>query len=577
MKKFKRIMALAIALAMVVGTMCMGAFADENSAGNLTPDAKISISGLDKDDTVHLYQILEWVDGDGWTLIIDPDYAALTDPEDPNFVQHVQDLIDNKAAELTKEDLEKIANVVKEVGGAVEDKKLVESPYTYETTQNPGMYMALVTPGTAGVIYNPIVVSADFSATPVTSEINASTAIMGSSPSVAKKEKITVNKTAEEQNDRTSDNNAHDVGDIVKFTITTKIPAYSNSFVNPTFNVSDTLSNGLEMVVDADHPFTVVSTVAREDTDVNPTTGATSFTVNFRSNDPEGVHTDALDSISELIDYADVEITYFAKITSAAVTNVSEAENTVEVEFSNNPNEDGKYGTLKDKTKHYTFTIDGSLLGNTAYQNSELVKVGVDKDGNAIEEVIPMSNGSTHAALAGAVFGLYKSKDGADKETESDLYKNDVFTTGKVTTDPSGLMKIEGLDVGTYWLKELDAPNGYIRDTKSHKVEITAVIEEDETSEIIDGIEVKYSVPVLKSYTIKIDDAGTSTFTTTLDGSETLTTIAPGDSSTEIKNTKGVELPSTGGIGTTIFYIVGAILVIGAGVVLITRRRMEIN
>ena len=42
-----------------------------------------------------------------------------------------------------------------------------------------------------------------------------------------------------------------------------------------------------------------------------------------------------------------------------------------------------------------------------------------------------------------------------------------------------------------------------------------------------------------------------------------------------IGNTKGVELPSTGGIGTTIFYVVGAILVIGAGVVLITRRRMD--
>jgi len=43
----------------------------------------------------------------------------------------------------------------------------------------------------------------------------------------------------------------------------------------------------------------------------------------------------------------------------------------------------------------------------------------------------------------------------------------------------------------------------------------------------------------------------------------------------DVENFSGVELPSTGGIGTTIFYIVGAILVIGAGVVLITRRRMD--
>ena len=42
-------------------------------------------------------------------------------------------------------------------------------------------------------------------------------------------------------------------------------------------------------------------------------------------------------------------------------------------------------------------------------------------------------------------------------------------------------------------------------------------------------------------------------------------------------NTAGSVLPSTGGIGTTIFYIIGAILVIGAGVVLVTRRRMNAN
>ena len=45
----------------------------------------------------------------------------------------------------------------------------------------------------------------------------------------------------------------------------------------------------------------------------------------------------------------------------------------------------------------------------------------------------------------------------------------------------------------------------------------------------------------------------------------------------EVDNNKGTELPSTGGIGTTIFYIIGALLVIGAGVVLVTRRRMKAN
>jgi LPXTG-motif cell wall-anchored protein len=45
----------------------------------------------------------------------------------------------------------------------------------------------------------------------------------------------------------------------------------------------------------------------------------------------------------------------------------------------------------------------------------------------------------------------------------------------------------------------------------------------------------------------------------------------------EVVNNKGTELPSTGGIGTTLFYVIGAILVLGAGILLVTRRRMNAN
>ena len=55
------------------------------------------------------------------------------------------------------------------------------------------------------------------------------------------------------------------------------------------------------------------------------------------------------------------------------------------------------------------------------------------------------------------------------------------------------------------------------------------------------------------------------------------TTITDANATIRVTNQSGTELPSTGGIGTTIFYIIGAILVIGAGVVLVTRRRMNAN
>lgn len=578
MKHAKKIMALVIAMVMVIA-MAMPALAD--TAGDLTPDATITIQGLDSGDTVHLYQILQWDENDGWVLVHgdgeDSPLAALTTTGNANFSQGVKNLVDNVPnTELTKADLEKIANVVKDAGVDLSNQKINSDTFTYSTTSAPGMYVALVTPGEAGVIYNPIVVSSDFSTTPNTSEIDASSATMGAAPSVAKKEKITVEKEGEEEdqadnqttNDSTDNtNNAHDVGDIVKFTITTKIPAYSDSYVNPSFKVSDSLSNGLVLVVDDDHPFSVecddVTVDESHDDYVAAADGGTSFVLPFTSSE-----------IAELVDYADVTITYYAQITGDCATNVTEEENTVTVEFSNNPDEDGDVGILKDKTKHYTFTIDGNLLGEESWKNSELVKVGVDQEGNPIESVISESNGSRQAALAGAVFKLYQTAEAAEEENDELLYKNDVFQ-GEVTSDAQGLMTIEGLDVGDYYLKEITAPKGYIRSTKVWHINVAATIEEEETTENIGGRDVTYSVPVLKDYTITIDDAATSTFSATISGSETLTSTTKGDVSTSIANTKGVELPSTGGMGTTIFYIIGAVLVLGAGVVLVTRRRMS--
>ena len=65
--------------------------------------------------------------------------------------------------------------------------------------------------------------------------------------------------------------------------------------------------------------------------------------------------------------------------------------------------------------------------------------------------------------------------------------------------------------------------------------------------------------------------AADSTFTIAKDNY----TAANLEQTAEVENNSGSELPSIGGIGTTMFYVIGAILVIGAGVVLVTRRRMS--
>ena len=101
-----------------------------------------------------------------------------------------------------------------------------------------------------------------------------------------------------------------------------------------------------------------------------------------------------------------------------------------------------------------------------------------------------------------------------------------------LTTNTNGKIEIDGLDADTYYLREVKAPAGYNK------------LKED-TTVVINGA-------------------------TTVDGKLTYTTVVA-----KINNQSGTELPSTGGMGTTIFYVLGSILVVGAAVLLVTRKRMS--
>ena len=104
---------------------------------------------------------------------------------------------------------------------------------------------------------------------------------------------------------------------------------------------------------------------------------------------------------------------------------------------------------------------------------------------------------------------------------------NAVLTTGE-----NGKIEIDGLDADTYYLRETQAPAGYNK--------------------------------------LADDQAVTITGATTVDGKLTYTPVVA-----KINNQSGAELPSTGGIGTTIFYVLGGVLVVGAAVLLVTKKRME--
>ena len=152
---------------------------------------------------------------------------------------------------------------------------------------------------------------------------------------------------------------------------------------------------------------------------------------------------------------------------------------------------------------------------------------------------------SSYKVLDGAKFELYNKESGGDKislvKEVDGTYR--VATTDEIGTEgfesaiiEAGKVTVKGLDSDTYWLEETKAPDGYNKLASRVKVEISD-----------------------------------KNMTTTMTGD----TWTQGDGGVQITNKTGAELPSTGGMGTTIFYIAGTVLVLGAGVILVTRRRMS--
>ena len=154
-------------------------------------------------------------------------------------------------------------------------------------------------------------------------------------------------------------------------------------------------------------------------------------------------------------------------------------------------------------------------------------------------------DGETKTALADAEFILYKGNEENRVYAQVTKGKLTGWTTTKtdattLASDAKGKIEVEGLDADTYYLEETKAPGGYNKLAGPVKVEISHAV----------------------------TDAGAHM-------THTLKQDATSVEKVEIENQSGTELPSTGGMGTTIFYVLGSILVIGAVVLLITKKRMS--
>lgn len=302
-----------------------------------------------------------------------------------------------------------------------------------------------------------------------------------------------------------------EVGHEVDFTITTTIPTGLDSYTNYTFNIVDTMSEGLTYKGDFLVHTVGAKTSLQKDEDYTLTIEGQTITVTLKSKY-------VLANPGQKI-----EITYVATVNNTSLTKDREI-NSVHIVYSNNPADSNSTANTVDKVVYvYNFDI-----------------------------VIDKVDGAGNKKLEGAQFALYKATGGLNfyyQWYDENHVNSNTFGWSTeadrtiVKTDKNGVASFKGLVPGTYYLQEIKAPDGYNTLDKPVKVEITATYDDN------GNITTNATQNEQKHYQV------TSTIT----------------------NNKGTVLPSTGGIGTTIFYVVGGLLMVGAAILLITKKRMHNN
>lgn len=510
MKTTKRIFAIVMTLMLSMTMLFAMSISSFAADGDLTVDAKVTVTGFEEGDTVTAYQFVTWdAANNNWKVA---EGVGLT----------LDDITDG----LTKAELGTLASHTDKMTAVTGTTSGTTWEKTCGTVETAGSYLVLVTANDASHIYNPAVVSADFDGT------NSAAVNLTEGTAMIKKQDVTAEKKA----DNAPDDYDVQVGDIVPFTVTVTVPQYNTNWTEPTFEVKDELSTGLTLEVLP----TIEGLTAGTDYTLTGAKGDSTFTITFS------------DTYLKNNASAALKIKYSAKVGEAVkdTAQVHEETNKITVKFSNDPTNTSSHKTITDETHHYTFAIDASRFGSTTGKTTELIKVGVDKDGTPItayKEGDPLPE--KVSPLAGAEFTLTGKGPNGEGQT--------VLTA---TSDADGRIFFNNLESGTYTLKETKAPAGYVKDNTEHTVVIAATYKTDST---------------LESYSIKIDGEDIATYTATTSAEEM--TITPGENnmSFPINNKKGAELPSTGGVGTVIFYTLGLALIIGCGIVLVSRRRLQ--
>ena len=586
MKKFKKMMTLVIAVVMTLA-MSMAAFAATGdtrvvNTNNQTTNFTITVSKDATDKADHTYGAFQLFKGDL--------AETYTEGEDGNetvtgkVLSNIQwgDSIDQtKVAQLITDlneidgltvaagsDAPTVAKAIADAGfgfdsdgaQAVADafaKALGTAKATQGTPNDDGKYV-LTVPAGYYLVKDTAAVTGEGAQTRYILEVvsNVEPVEKANVPSVSKKVKEKDDGKAESTTDPKNptdwqDAADYDIGDSIPYKLEGTLPGkFAEYDTYKVYTFIDTLSAGLTA------PSADDISIKVGDADVT-----SHFDISITGTEKtEQVITISLKTGEDLKKWTEPALTkdstfvveYNATLNDAAVIGSAGNPNEVKLEFTNNPNgeQDGEKGTTpEDKVIVFTYEIkalkvepDGAAIDQSTYDNltddkkADYVKVG--------------EKWQKTKALEGAGFTLYKKVNGTYAQVGDQI-------TGETT------FEFKGTDAGEYKLVETTVPTGY---NKAADVEFK--VEATYDTDAAD--------PKLKTLTVTPPTAGFTVTTTAIAGDTTHITTN-GEITGKILNESGSTLPSTGGIGTTLFYVIGAILVLGAGIVLVTRRRMSAN
>ena len=354
-----------------------------------------------------------------------------------------------------------------------------------------------------------------------------------------KDEPVNVDKSIIEDGEK-ENVSTNNVGDILTYQVDADIPHYdaSTNTQMVKYIITDTLRKGLDFYIEGDPENNIdiiVSNFSGETKTLKPgtlethqtTIGEEPYTYYSVTDGDYAVSYDGK-TMTLVFDYPDImaynnlQLNYQVKINEDAVIGVEGNPNQVDLEYTNN-NKTWNTSVPEDETKSFVF-------------------------GLKINKIDPNIKEEDKQALQGAEFQLLR--DGTpiatytfDENGDRVLNSNNGLTA---VTNEDGIAYLLGIDEGTYTLKETKAPNGYI-------------LPEDGLELIIDA-----------------DEDGNATYT--LGGKEldTFEDIADGSVATAtIENSKGFNLPRTGGAGTWMFAVGGILIMAGMATAFVKLRKKE--